>query len=63
MTSSMLSHFSCVVFPQLLSQGSTDVPALLVEVTWAWEVAATIEAAHAVAMLAVETSAREVVVV
>jgi hypothetical protein len=36
-----------------------DVPALLAEVTRAWEAAATAEAACVVAVLAVETSAQE----
>jgi hypothetical protein len=36
-----------------------DVPSLQVEVAQVWEAAATAEAACAMAMLAVETSARE----
>jgi hypothetical protein len=36
----MLSHSSYILFLQLLSQGSADVPALLVEVTRAREAAA-----------------------
>jgi hypothetical protein len=51
MTSSMLSHFSCVLFPQLLSQGSMDVPALLAEVARPQEVAIAAEATRATAML------------
>jgi hypothetical protein len=43
---------SCVVFLQLLSQGSTDVPALLVKVARAWEVAASVEANHIATVLA-----------
>jgi hypothetical protein len=35
MASFMLSHFSYVLFPKLLSQGSADVPMLLAEVTQA----------------------------
>jgi hypothetical protein len=61
MISPMLSHFSCILFPQLLSWGSVDVLALLVEVTRAWEAAATAKAACATAMLAAETSTREAV--
>jgi hypothetical protein len=37
------SHSSYVLFLQLLSRGSTDVPALLAEVTQAWEATATVE--------------------
>jgi hypothetical protein len=33
MTSSMLSYFSCVLFPRLISQGSADVLVLLADVT------------------------------
>jgi hypothetical protein len=59
MASSTLFHFSCVLFMQLLSQGSTDVPAQLAEVTRVQEAAAAAEATHVVAMLATETSTRE----
>jgi hypothetical protein len=55
----MLFHSSRVLFPQLLSQGSTDVPVLRVEVTWVQEAAAAVEDARVVAMLVVETSAWE----
>jgi hypothetical protein len=55
----MLSHSSCVFFLQLLSQGSTYVPALLVEVTRAREATAAVQATHVPTMLAAETSARE----
>jgi hypothetical protein len=48
---------SCVLFLQILSQGSADVPALLVEVTPVREAAAAAEAAHVTAALVVETSA------
>jgi hypothetical protein len=57
----MLSHFSCVLFPQLLSQGSMDVPALLAEVARPQEVAIAAEATRATAMLPAKTSAWEVV--
>jgi hypothetical protein len=57
----MLSHFSYVLFPQLLSRGGVDVPALLVKVTRAWETAVAIEAACAMAMLTTEDSALEAV--
>jgi hypothetical protein len=57
----MLSHFSYILFPQLLSQGSVDVPALLVKVTQAWETAVATEAACAMAMLTIEDSALEAV--
>jgi hypothetical protein len=39
------------------------VPALLVKVTRAWEIAATAEVTHAVAKLAVETYAQETIAV
>jgi hypothetical protein len=55
----MLFHSSHVLFPQLLSQGSIDVPVLRVEVTWVQEAAAAVEDARVMAMLAVETSAWE----
>jgi hypothetical protein len=61
MTSSMLSHFSCVLFPWLISRGSVDVLVLLADVTRAREAATAVDAAHAVAMLAAETSAQEAV--
>jgi hypothetical protein len=57
MSSSMLSHFPYVLFPQLLSQGGLDVPTLLADMARAREAAAAAKAIHAVAMLAVETSA------
>jgi hypothetical protein len=57
MASFMLSHFSYVLFPWLLSQGSTGVPTLLAEVTRAWEIVTVAEAARAMAMLAAEASA------
>jgi hypothetical protein len=50
MTSFMLSHFSYVLFMQLLSQGSADVPALLVEMARAREAATTIEVARVAAI-------------
>jgi hypothetical protein len=50
MTSFMLSHFSCVLFMQLLSRGSADVPALLVEMARAREAATTIEVARVAAI-------------
>jgi hypothetical protein len=56
LASSTLSHPFCVLFLQLLSWGSADVPMLLVEVTRAWEAAATAEVARVLAVLAVETS-------
>jgi hypothetical protein len=55
----MLSHFSYVLFLQLLSRGSVDVPALLAEVTQMWEIAAFAEASRAAAMLTAETSGQE----
>jgi hypothetical protein len=61
MTSFMLSHFSYVLFMQLLSQGSADVPALLVEMARAREAATTIEVARVAAMLTVEASALEAI--
>jgi hypothetical protein len=36
-----------------------DVPALQVEVTWAWEAAAALEATRVTAVVVVETSAQE----
>jgi hypothetical protein len=57
----MLFHPSYALFPHHLSQGSTDVPALLVEVAWAWEVVAAAEATSAASMLATKTSAWEVI--
>jgi hypothetical protein len=58
-----LYHSSCILFPQLLSQGSVDVPVLLAKVTWAQEVATATEATRVTAMLAAETSTREAVAV
>jgi hypothetical protein len=55
----MLSHFSYVLFPSLLSWGSVDVPVLLAKVTRAREIATTVEVAHATVMLAAEMHARE----
>jgi hypothetical protein len=48
-----------VLFLQLLSQGSTDVPALLAEVARVWEAVTTAEAACIVAVHAAETCAQE----
>jgi class 3 adenylate cyclase len=62
MTSSILSHFSYVLFLQLLSRGSTDVPMLVVEVTRVLEAAADAEVARVMAMLAAKTSAQEATV-
>jgi hypothetical protein len=59
MTSSTLFYSSCVLFPQLLSQSSVDVPTLLAEVIRVQEVATATEVARVAVMLAVETSARE----
>jgi hypothetical protein len=59
MASSTLSHPSCVLFPQLLSWGSMDVPALLAEVTRAREAATAAEVARVATVLAVETPIRE----
>jgi hypothetical protein len=61
MASFMLSHFSYVLCPQLLSQGSTVLPTLLVMVTQAQEIATTVEDAHAILMLAIEASVREAI--
>jgi hypothetical protein len=58
----MFSHFSCVLFPQLLSQGGMDVPALLAEVTWMWEAATAVEVVRAIAMLTTKTSTWDFVV-
>jgi hypothetical protein len=55
----MLFDSSCVLFPQLLSWGSVDVPALLEEVTQAREATTTLEATRVAAILAVDTSAQE----
>jgi hypothetical protein len=49
---------SCVLSLQLLSWGSSDVPALLVEVTWAWEAAIAMEAARIAVVLAAKTSSQ-----
>jgi hypothetical protein len=54
-----LSHSLLCLFLQHLSRGSSDMPALHVEVTQAWEAAAATDAAHIAAVLAVETSAQE----
>jgi hypothetical protein len=48
-----------VLFPQLLSQGSTDVTVLQAEVSQAQEVVTAVEASHVAAVLATETSAWE----
>jgi hypothetical protein len=58
-----LYHSSCILFPQLLSQGSADVPVLLAKVVRAQEVATAMEATRVTAMLAAETSTREAVAV
>jgi hypothetical protein len=58
MASFMLSDFSYVLFPQLLSWGSADLPALLAEVTRVRETATAMEAARAAILLTSETSAR-----
>jgi hypothetical protein len=47
------------MFMQLFFWGSADVPALLAEVTQAYEAAAAAESACVMTMLAAETSARE----
>jgi hypothetical protein len=57
MASFMLSHFSYVLFLQLLSLGGEDVSTLLVEVTRVWETSIAVEAARVMEMLAAETSA------
>jgi hypothetical protein len=57
MASFMLSHFSYVLFLQLLSLGGEDVSTLLVEVTRVWETSIVVEAARVMEMLAAETSA------
>jgi hypothetical protein len=62
MASFLLSHFSYVLFPQLLSWGNEDVPVLLAEVTQAWDTTAIAEAARVTAMLTAEISAQETVV-
>jgi hypothetical protein len=59
MISFMLSYFSYVLCPQLLSLGSTDVPAFLAKLTRAREAIIAVEAARAAAVLAVETSTQE----
>jgi hypothetical protein len=59
----MLSHSSCVLFPQLLSRGTTDGHALLVEVTRAWEATTAIAFTRVVPMLTARTFAREATVV
>jgi hypothetical protein len=55
----MLFHPSYALFLQLFSRGNMDVPELLAEVTQAREATIVAEAARIVAMLVVETSARE----
>jgi hypothetical protein len=45
MTSSILSHFSYVLFPQLLSRGGADVPSLLAGVARVWEAVAVQDSA------------------
>jgi hypothetical protein len=62
LASSMLSHPSGILFPQLLSRASADVPALLAVVTRAREVATAMETTRVVAVLATETSIREATV-
>jgi hypothetical protein len=57
MASFMLSHFSYVLFLQLLSLGGEDVSTLLVEVTRVWETSIAVEAARVTEMLTAETSA------
>jgi hypothetical protein len=57
MASFMLSHFSYVLFLQLLSLGGEDVYTLLVEVTRVWETSIAVEAARVTEMLTAETSA------
>jgi hypothetical protein len=57
------SSFSYILFLQLLSQGSTDVPVLLAEVARAREVATAVEATRAVAMLTAEASTRQAIAV
>jgi hypothetical protein len=54
---------TCVLSLQLLSRRSANVPVLLVEVTWAREVVAAVEAARVTTVLAAETSAQEAAVV
>jgi hypothetical protein len=61
MASFMLSHFSYVLFPQLMSQGGVDVLVLLVEVTQAWDIATAMDVARAAVMLTAETSSREAI--
>jgi hypothetical protein len=48
-----------MVLLHLLSRGSTDMSALLAEVTRAWEAVAAVEATHITTILAVEISAHE----
>jgi hypothetical protein len=48
---------SCVLFLQLLSRGSADVPVLQAEVTQAREVVIVVEVARVMVVLATETSA------
>jgi hypothetical protein len=59
MSSSTLFHFSSVLFLQLLSRDSADVPTLLAEGTWVQEAITATEVARVTAMLAADTSARE----
>jgi hypothetical protein len=49
----------CILFPQLLSQGSTAVTILQAEVARVQEVIAAAEAAHAAVVLSAKTSAQE----
>jgi hypothetical protein len=53
----MLFHRSSVLFLQLLSQGSTDMPALLTEVTQVPKAVAATEAFRVMVVHGVDTSA------
>jgi hypothetical protein len=53
----MLFHRSSVLFLQLLSQGSTDMPALLMEVTQVPKAVAATEAFCVMVVHGVDTSA------
>jgi hypothetical protein len=55
----MLFHRSSVLFLQLLSQGSTDMPALLTEVTHVPKAVAATEAFRVMVVHGVDTSAWE----
>jgi hypothetical protein len=50
---------SCILFLQLLSRGSADVPTLLAEVTREWEAAAAAEATRTAVVLAAKTLDQE----